>query len=72
VDSNPFNSNVDFPIGTEIAILRLGTGAVSVAPAGGVTLVSDTNKRKIKTQYTGAALRKLSANNWILVGNLEA
>jgi hypothetical protein len=63
VDSNPFNSNVDFPIGTEIAILRLGTGAVSVSPAGGVTLVSDDNKRKIKTRYTGAAIRKLSANN---------
>ena len=62
-DSNPFDSEVDFPIGTEIAILRLGTGAVSVAPASGVTIVSDTNKRKIKTQYTGAAIRKLSANN---------
>jgi hypothetical protein len=62
-DSNPFDSEVDFPIGTEIAILRLGTGAVSVAPASGVTIVSDTNKRKIKTRYTGAAIRKLSANN---------
>ena len=63
VDSNPFDLEVDFPIGTEIALLRLGTGALSVSPASGVTLVSEDNKRKIKSRYTGAALRKLSANN---------
>lgn len=59
----PADSTANFPVGTEIALLRLGTGTITVAPAAGVTLVSDTNKRKIKVQYTGAALRKLSANS---------
>jgi hypothetical protein len=58
-DTNP----VTFPNGTEIAFLRIGTGEVTFSPGGSVTLNSEDAKRKIKTRYTGAAIRKLSANN---------
>jgi hypothetical protein len=58
-DTNP----VTFPNGTEIAFLRMGTGQVTFNVGTNVTLNSEDGKRKIKTRYTGAAIRKLSANN---------
>lgn len=68
--SIPLNSSVAFPIGTEIAIIRQTTSDVSISPASGVTLNSDGGKRKIKAQYNSAAIKKISTDTWILVGNL--
>jgi hypothetical protein len=56
-------SPVTFPNGTEIAFLRMGTGEVIFSPGGSVTLNSEDAKRKIKSRYGGASIRKLSANN---------
>jgi hypothetical protein len=68
----PANATVAFAVGTEIAIIRQGAGAVSIAPASGVTLNSDGGKRSIKSQYTSVALKKTATDTWILVGNLSA
>jgi hypothetical protein len=69
----PKNSVVAFPIDTEIAILRYGTGTVSIAPVDGdVTLQSADGERKIKNRYGSVALKKIAENEWVLVGSLEA
>jgi hypothetical protein len=69
----PKNSAVAFPIDTEIAILRYGTGTVSIAPVDGdVTLQSADGERKIKNRYGSVALKKIGTDEWVLVGSLEA
>jgi hypothetical protein len=68
----PLNSSVAFPIDTEIAILRYGTGTVSISPTAGVTLQSKSGERKISGQYGSVALKKIGENEWVLVGSLEA
>jgi hypothetical protein len=68
----PLNSSVAFPIDTEIAILRYGTGTVSISPTSGVTLQSKNAERKISGQYGSVALKKIGENEWVLVGSLEA
>jgi hypothetical protein len=68
----PLNSSVAFPIDTEIALLRYGTGTVSISPTAGVTLQSADGERKIKNQYGSVALKKIAEDEWVLVGSLEA
>jgi hypothetical protein len=69
----PKNSAVAFPIDTEIAILRYGTGTVSIAPVDGdVTLQSADGERKIRNRYGSVALKKIGTDEWVLVGSLEA
>jgi hypothetical protein len=68
----PLNSSVAFPIDTEIAILRYGTGTVSISPTSGVTLQSASGNRKVKDRYGSVALKKIGENEWVLVGSLEA
>ena len=68
----PLNSSVAFPIDTEIAILRYGTGTVSISPTSGVTLNSVSSNRKVKDRYGSVALKKIGTDEWVLVGSLEA
>jgi hypothetical protein len=69
----PKNSAVAFPIDTEIAILRYGSGTVSIAPVDGdVTLQSADGERKIRNRYGSVALKKIGTDEWVLVGSLEA
>jgi hypothetical protein len=69
----PKNSVVAFSIDTEIAILRYGTGTVSIAPVDGdVTLQSADGERKIRNRYGSVALKKIGTDEWVLVGSLEA
>jgi hypothetical protein len=67
----PSNASVTFPINTEVAIIREGSGTVSIAPGSGVTLLSTDSKRKIKGQYSSAALLKTASDTWLLIGSIE-
>lgn len=67
----PTNLIVNFPIGTEIAFVRLGTQTVEITGSVGVTVQSVDNKNKIKGQYGTAALLKVAENTWVLAGSLE-
>jgi virulence-associated protein VagC len=67
----PTDSTFNHAIGTQIAVIRNGAGTVTFSPASGVTLNSDTTKRAIKGQFNSAALLKIAANTWSLVGSLE-
>jgi hypothetical protein len=68
----PLNSSVAFPIDTEIALIRYGSGTVSISPTSGVTLNSISSNRKVKDQYGSCALKKIGTDEWVLVGSLEA
>ena len=67
----PSNASVPFPINTEVAIIREGSGTVSITPGSGVTLLSTDSKRKIKGQYSSAALLKTATDTWLLIGSIE-
>lgn len=64
------NANVAFPIGTCIVITSVGTGAVSIAPAYGVTINSKESKRTIDGQYAAVTLYKADTDVWELWGAL--
>lgn len=66
----PTNSNAAFPTGTEIEILRYGSGSVTIESASGVTIRCAEETRTIAKQYGGVSLKKLAANEWLLMGNL--
>lgn len=67
----PTNALVPFAVGTQIAVLRNGTGTVTFAGASGVTVNSVDAKLAIKGQYSSAALLKTATDVWQLVGSLE-
>jgi hypothetical protein len=66
----PPDSSVNFPVGTVIPVTQIGTGQVSVAPGAGVTLLSPNGYVGLSAQYSVALLRKRSANQWLLRGDL--
>ena len=68
----PPNSSVAFPVGTQIVIVQLGAGQVTVVEGSGVTTRSDGDKAKIKTQYSSCVLIKHETNEWYILGNLAA
>ncbi len=65
----PLDSSVNFPVGTQIDILQVGSGQTTVVATGGVT-VNGTPGLKIRAQWGGATLIKRAANTWVLIGDL--
>lgn len=67
----PTNSSVAFPKGTEIEILRYGSGDVTISPGSGVTILcAKSSPYQIAEQYAGVSLKKLESNEWLLMGSL--
>ena len=67
----PLESSVAFAIGDRIDLLQKGTGQVTVAGAGGVT-VNSTPGLKLRARWSSATLIKLDTNTWVLIGDLQA
>jgi hypothetical protein len=67
----PTNAVVAFGIGTQINIMQLGAGQVTIAGAG-VTLRSQGSKLKTNGQYSVATCVKIATDTWVIVGNLVA
>jgi hypothetical protein len=67
----PANATIEFPVGTQIAVLRNGTGTVTFAGASGVTVNSKDSALAIAGQYASAALLKTATDTWQLIGSLE-
>lgn len=65
----PANASVAFPVGTEIDLVQLGAGQVTVAITTD-TLDSYTSKVKLAGQYAGGTLKKITSTSWVLIGNL--
>lgn len=67
----PLNSVEEFPLNSEILLIRYGTGDLSVAPASGVTVNSADGQLSIEKQYGMAMLKKIDTNEWVLIGMLN-
>ena len=68
----PPNSSVAFGIGTQINIMQLGAGQVTITAGAGVTLRSAGSKLKTNGQYAVATCAKIATDTWVVVGNLVA
>lgn len=66
----PTNASVAFPVGTEIEIVRGGTGNVALSGATGVTINSVNSIKTISDQYASCGLKKIDTNVWLLTGSL--
>jgi len=63
----PFNSTVNFPIGSVVNVYRAGTGNVTIVPASGVTV---RNAGRLFERYTEVSIRKRASNEWVASGNI--
>jgi hypothetical protein len=66
----PLNSVVPYPIGTQINLVALTTGA-SVTQSVGVT-VNATPGKNFRAAYSSATLVKIGTDSWLLLGDLSA
>jgi hypothetical protein len=66
----PPDITANFDVGTQIVIVQLGVGQTTFVPGAGVNIYSEGSKRITKAQYATASLIKLSADSWLLSGNL--
>jgi hypothetical protein len=66
----PTDATVDFPIGTQILVMQLLAGQVTVsAVTPGTTTVSSKNGTKTSGQYAVISLIKVAANSWVVGGD---
>jgi hypothetical protein len=68
----PPNSSVAYGIGTQINLMQLAAGVVTITAGAGVTLQSVGSKLKTNGQYAVATCCKIATNVWVVVGNLTA
>ena len=66
----PSSANVGYDVHTVIEIYRMGTGSVTITPAGGVTLRTPTGTTTIRAQWSTVAIRQRSQDEWVLSGDL--
>lgn len=67
----PPESSVPFSNGTQILLVRGGTGSLGVTGATGVTLNSSQGYLNLNNQYSAATLVKTSTDIWYLFGDLK-
>lgn len=68
----PPNGTVAYGIGTQINLMQLGAGQVTIAAGAGVTLRSAGSKLKTNGQYAVATCCKIATDTWVVIGNLAA
>jgi hypothetical protein len=73
--SIPTNASVAYPIGTQINIIQIGAGQVTIqAVTSGTTTVSSTGATatapKLRVQYSSATLIKAGTDLWYVVGDI--
>ncbi len=69
----PTDASVAFPVGTQITVLRAGTGPTAIAAsASATTTVNATPGLNLRAQWSSAVLVKRAANSWVVLGDLAA
>ena len=68
----PPNGTVAYGIGTQLNIMQLGAGQVTITAGAGVTLRSNGSKLKTNGQYAVATCCKIASDTWVVIGNLAA
>lgn len=66
----PLNSEVPFPVGTQIILMQNGDGQTTVMGAPGVTLRNNGGKYKFAGRDAGATLIQVALNVWVIFGDL--
>jgi hypothetical protein len=69
----PLNSSVAYPTGTQLNLIQIGAGQVTVQGAGGVTVVSTgatSATPKCRAQYSAMTLIKSGTDSWYAVGDI--
>jgi hypothetical protein len=67
----PPESSVPFSNGTQILLVRGGTGSLGVTGATGVTLNSSLGYLNLNNQYSAATLVKITTDVWYIFGDLK-
>jgi hypothetical protein len=67
----PADNTVNFPVGTSIDILQVGSGQTTIVPDSGVT-INRASGLKLRLQWSAATLIKRAANTWVAIGDLSA
>lgn len=65
----PANSGVAFPVGSQVSVVRQGSGAVAIVEDGGVT-VNSPETLELRKQYSAVTLTKIAADTWHVIGDL--
>jgi len=66
----PTDATVDFPVGTQLIVMQLAAGQVTVSAATpGTTAVNSKNGTKTSGQYAVISLIKVAANQWVVGGD---
>ena len=73
--SIPTNANVAYPIGSQINIIAIGAGQVTInAVTSGTTTVASNGATstapKLRVQYSSATLIKVATDTWYVVGDI--
>lgn len=73
--SIPTNANVAFPIGSQINIIAIGAGQVTInaVTSGTTTVLSNAATAaspKLRVQYSSATLIKVATDTWYVVGDI--
>lgn len=69
----PTNATTAFPVGTVLNFSQNGAGQVTVSGASGATLTSigaTAATPKTRVQYSAGSAIQISANNWLVIGDL--
>lgn len=68
----PLNSSVAYPVGAQLNLAQLGLGLVTIAGAGGVTVVSTGGSTPdLRAQYSTATAVQTSIDNWLVMGDIS-
>jgi hypothetical protein len=66
----PPESSVNFTNGTVITVVQTGSGQLTLTQGSGVTINSESSKKKLTGQYASAQLIKTGTDTWLAIGNL--
>ena len=74
--SIPTNASVAFPIGSQINIIQIGAGQVTInaVTSGTTTVLSNGGTAaapKLRTQYSSATLVKVATDAWYVIGDIS-
>lgn len=71
-NTSPITASVPsgLPVGFNVLLIQINSGQVTLSAGAGVTINSDTGKRKIANQHSSASLISYDANIYNFSGNL--
>lgn len=74
--SIPTNASVAFPVGTQINIIAIGAGQVTInAVTPATTTIASTGATatapKLRTQYSSGTLIKVATDTWYVIGDIS-